>query len=128
MGVDEVALVLLDLLRGVEVVDEPPAEVDRHALGDVRTLGRGPLLQLDEDALVAEIGQLEGVRHRAQRVVPGRDLARRRLVPELLEEPLGELVRKGRAHRIADELLGRAPVEMQVAPALRRSIGTVVKW
>jgi len=74
------------------------------------------------------IGELERVRHRAERVVPGRDLARRRLVPELLEEPLRQLVRERRAHGIADELLGRAPVEMQVAPALRRSIGTVVKW
>jgi len=48
VGVDEVALVLLDLLRGVQVVDESPAEVDRHAVGDVRAVGLGPLLELDD--------------------------------------------------------------------------------
>ena len=46
--VDQVALVLGDLARRVEVVARAPAEVDGDAVGDVRAADLGPLLELDD--------------------------------------------------------------------------------
>ena len=147
MRVQEVALVLRDLARRVEGVARPAAVVDGHAVGDVRAADLGPLLELDddggvaprvgfepvirtsrrlererqleldEDALVGQVGELEDVRHRAERVAPGRDLGRRRPVAELVEEAIGELVREARLGGVGDELLGRALVEVQPLPS-----------
>ena len=143
VGVLEVALVLRDLARRVEVVDLAAAHVDRHAVGDVRAPDGRPLLELDddggvaggrvlagdqdvealrgerqleldEDALLAEVAELEDLGHRAERVLPGADLGQARLVAELLEEPLGELVREPRLHGVRDELLAGALVEVHV--------------
>ena len=141
MGVDQVALVLGDLARRVQVVDDAAAEVDRHAVGDVRPTDLRPLLELhddrrvaggrvlardedvqasrgerqlelDEDSLVGQVRQLKHRRHGAERVAPRRDLGRRRPVPELLEEPIGKLVGEPSLGRITDELLGGALVEV----------------
>ena len=51
--VEQVALVLRDLARRVEVVARPAAEVDGDAVGDVRPADLGPLLELDDDGGVA---------------------------------------------------------------------------
>ena len=82
-----------------------------------RRFERERQLELDEDPLVGQVRELEDVRHRAQRVPPGRDLGRRRPVPELVEEAVGELVREACLRRVGDELLGRALVEVQPLPS-----------
>jgi hypothetical protein len=105
VGVHEVTLVLRDLLRGVQdVLLVPAAVLDGDAVGDVRPPDLRPLLELDDhrgvatigfepviitsrrlesaaaslddDPLVAHVRQLQHVRHRPQRVLPGRDLTR----------------------------------------------------
>ena len=76
---------------------------------DVEALRAQRQPELDEDALVRQVGELENVGHRAERVAPGRHLRRRRPVPELVEEPIGELVRESRLGRIGDELLRSCP-------------------
>ena len=85
-----------------------------------RRLERERQLELDEDALVGQVGDLEDVGHRAERVAPGRDLGRRRPVAELVEEAVGELVGEPRLRRVRDELLGGALVEVQPLPPARR--------
>jgi hypothetical protein len=103
MRVDQVALVLGYLARRVQVVARPSAEFDGDAVGDVRAADFGPLLELDddgrvacrrvragdqdvealrgerqleldEDPLVGQVGQLEHARHGAERVLPRTDL------------------------------------------------------
>jgi hypothetical protein len=53
MGVEEVALVLGDLARRVEVIPLAAGHLDRHAVGDVRAADVRPLLELDDDRRVA---------------------------------------------------------------------------
>ena len=51
----EVALIALDLARGMEAVDEAAPERDGHAVGDRRRLEVGPLLELDDDGFVTPL-------------------------------------------------------------------------
>ena len=148
--VDQVALVLGDLARRVEVVARAAAVVDGDAVGDVRPADLGPLLELDddggvaggrvragdqdvealgrerqleldEDPLVGQVGELEHARHGAERVAPGRDLGRRRAVAELVEEAVRQLVGEARLRRVRDELLRGPLVEVQALSPLDRS-------
>src|ERR1700690_2155861 len=125
------------------MVDGSASEIDHYAVRDVRPTDLGPLfqldhdcrvasgrigprdqdveslrrewqLELDEDALVAEIAQLKHLREGTKRVAPGRDFGWRRPIPEFLEEAIAELVRQARLHRVADELGARALVEMHL--------------
>ena len=148
MRVEQVALVSLDLSRRVQHVARLAAVVDRHAVGDVGAANLGPLLELDdhsrvalrvrvgagdqdvealrrerkleldEDPLVAKVGQLEDVGHRSERVPPRRDLGGRRSIPELVEEPVREHVRNTRLGCVGDELFARALVEMHAGSDL----------
>ena len=61
MGVEEVALVLRDLARRVEGVARLAAVVDGHAVGDVRAADLGPLLELDDHRRVARVLGFEPV-------------------------------------------------------------------
>src|SRR6266513_1303517 len=49
-------------------------------------------LELDEDALVAEVSHLQDVGHSGERVTPRRDLGGCRPIPELVEEPIRKQV------------------------------------
>ncbi len=153
MRVEQVALVPLDLARRVEHVARLAAVVDRHAVGDVGAADLGPLLELDddgrvalrvwvragdqdvealrrerqleldEDALVTKVGQLENVGHRREGVAPGRDLGWRRPIPELVEEAVREHVREACLCRVGDELFAGALIEVQ-PPSARTSVGS----
>ena len=120
----------------------PTTEVDRDAVGDVRTADVRPLLEFDddgvvafrrrvgardhdvealraerqlefdEDALVGQVGVLEHASHRPERVLPGVDLGLWRSIAELVEEPIGEQVGEACLGRVADELLSGALVEV----------------
>ncbi|NTV54565.1 MAG: GAF domain-containing protein, partial [Syntrophaceae bacterium] len=86
MSVDEVALVLGDLARRVQVVDQAPAEVDRHAVGDVRSADFRPLLELDDHRRIAGGRVLAGDQN-VQTLRGQRE-------PELDEDPLVAQVRE----------------------------------
>ena len=62
--------------------------------------------------MVPEVGELQDVGHRGQGVPPRCDLGRRRPIPELIEEPVRQQIGQPSLHRIRDELLAGALVEV----------------
>ena len=66
--------------------------------------------------LVGQISVLEHVGHRPERVAPRVHLGLARAVAELVEEPIGKQIGQPRLHRIGDELLAGALVEVHASP------------
>jgi len=62
--------------------------------------------------MVVHGGELHDVRHGPQRVLPGADLALRCLVPEVLEEGVGQLARDPALGRVGDEVHRGSAVEV----------------
>jgi hypothetical protein len=113
----EVALVVADLARWMEHIALAPAEECNDAVIDLRRARVLPLLeldddrlrasalvvsrqhavesargerklQLDDDALIVEVRELDGVGHRPEGRLPRPHLALRRLIAEVREERL----------------------------------------
>src|SRR5438093_9353240 len=122
MHVLEVALIITHLTRWMEYVALTPAEERNHTIISLRRCRVLPLLelhddclrasalvvpgkhavepargerklQLHDDAVIIEIGELNRARHCLERSLPRANLTLRRPIPEVREEGLRQLLR-----------------------------------
>ena len=69
-------------------------------------------LVFEQDAVIVELGVVQDLRHGAQRVPPGVDLGGRGLEAKLPEERILQLLRDAVVHAVADEVGREAGVEL----------------